>query len=186
VIVIDASAMVEALIGQDADAELLDGLAAAVHAPHLLDVEVLSVLRGLTIGGKLKRDAAEAGREDYFEFTIDRREAQPLADRVWELRHRFTTYDACYLALAEALSVPLYTCDHELGNGGHNAEVKVFPRTLTQAHRHKRFAAVSLEPPTCGWTSCTAFSRRPSSGREDTWGGGERRVGFPAPPYVVV
>jgi predicted nucleic acid-binding protein len=129
VIVIDASAMVEALIGQDADAELLDGLAGEVHAPHLLDVEVLSVLRGLVIGRKLKDDAAEVGREDYFGFTIERHEAQPLADRVWDLRHRFTTYDACYLALAEALSVPLHTCDRKLDSDGHNAEVKVFPRT---------------------------------------------------------
>jgi len=47
VIVVDASAMVESLIGREADLELLDALTGDVDAPHLLDVEVLSVLRGL-------------------------------------------------------------------------------------------------------------------------------------------
>ena len=50
-IVIDASAMVEALVGRDADEELLQALSGDLDAPHLLDVEVLSVLRGLLFGG---------------------------------------------------------------------------------------------------------------------------------------
>ena len=41
-IVLDASAMVEALIGSEVADELLDALTGDVHAPHLLDVEVLS------------------------------------------------------------------------------------------------------------------------------------------------
>ena len=43
-IVVDASAMVEALVGRDVDTRLLDVLTGEVHAPHLLDVEVLSVV----------------------------------------------------------------------------------------------------------------------------------------------
>ena len=128
-IVIDASAMVEALIGRDADTELLDALAGDVEAPHLLDVEVLSVLRGLLLGGKLELQAAEAAREDHFTFTISRHEVYPLEDRIWQLRHQFTSYDACYLALAEALSAPLFTCDAKLAGTGHRAEVRVVPRT---------------------------------------------------------
>lgn len=128
-IVIDASAMVEALIGRDADAELLDSLAGDVEAPHLLDVEVLSVLRGLLLGGKLELQAAEAARQDHFAFTITRHEVYPLEDRIWQLRHRFTSYDACYLALAEALSAPLFTCDAKLAATGHRAEICVVPRT---------------------------------------------------------
>ncbi|MCL2418220.1 MAG: type II toxin-antitoxin system VapC family toxin, partial [Conexibacteraceae bacterium] len=54
---------------------------------------------------------------------------EPLADRVWELRHQFTSYDACYLALAEAVGAPLFTCDAKLVGDGHDAEVMVFPRT---------------------------------------------------------
>lgn len=128
-IVIDASAMIEALVGRDADTELLDALQASVHAPHLLDVEVLSVLRGLTLGAKLPPDAADQARADYFALTIARYEVHGLADRVWDLRGSYTTDDACYLALAEALNAPLYTCDHILARDGHRAEVVVFPRT---------------------------------------------------------
>lgn len=129
-IVIDSSAMVEALVGRDADDELLDVLQTSVHAPHLLDVEVLSALRGLTLGGKLELEAAEQARTDYFALTIARYELLGLADRAWELRHSYTTYDACYLALAEALGAPLYTCDRKLASSEHAAEILVLPRTL--------------------------------------------------------
>jgi len=128
-IVIDASAMIEALVGRDADNDLLDALQASIHAPHLLDVEVLSVLRGLALGRKLHPDAADQARADYFALTIARYEVHGLADRVWELRGNHTTYDACYLALAEALDALLYTCDRKLASDGHRGEVLVFPRT---------------------------------------------------------
>jgi predicted nucleic acid-binding protein len=128
-IVIDASAMVEALVGRQVDDELLNALREDIHAPHLLDVEVLSVLRGLTLSGKLKPRAAEQARTDHFEFTIARYELAGLTDRVWELRNNHTTYDACYLALAEALAAPLYTCDGKLAHDGHDAQVRVFPRS---------------------------------------------------------
>lgn len=121
--------MVEALVGREADTELLAALAGEVDAPHLLDVEVLSVLRGLLLGGKLESAAAEDARRDHFAFTITRHETGPLADRIWQLRHQYTSYDASYLALAEALEAPLHTCDAKLTSGGHDAQVRVVPRT---------------------------------------------------------
>ena len=126
-IVIDASAMVEALVGRDADDELLNALSGDVDAPHLLDVEVLSVLRGLLLGGKLDPEAADQARLDHFAFTITRHETAPLAERIWQLRHQFTSYDASYLALAEALRAPLYTCDAKLATRGHNAQLHLVP-----------------------------------------------------------
>lgn len=128
-IVIDASAITEALVGRDADTELLDVLSGDVAAPHLLDVEVLSALRGLTLGGKLTIQAANAARASHFALTIARHEVEPLANRVWQLRNRFTSYDACYVALAEALDATLYTCDAKLESNAHAAEVRVVPRT---------------------------------------------------------
>lgn len=124
-IVLDASAMVEALIGRDADTELFDAVAGDVSAPHLLDVEVLSVLRGLVLARKLDAAAADEARRDYFALTIVRHDTEPLAERVWGLRHQFTSYDACYLALSEALDAPLYTCDGKLDTNGHAAQVRV-------------------------------------------------------------
>ena len=128
-IVIDASAMVEALVGRAPDGELLDALGGELGAPHLLDVEVVSVLRGLLLGDKITPERAEEARRDHFAFTIVRHELEPLAERVWALRCQFTAYDAWYLALAEALECPLYTCDAKLAAPGHRADVRVFPRT---------------------------------------------------------
>ena len=38
----------------------------------------------------------------------------PFAERVWELRHTVTSYDAWYVGLAEALRLPLATLDSRL------------------------------------------------------------------------
>lgn len=128
-IVVDASAMVEALVGRDAEEELLNALCGDIDAPHLLDVEVLSVLRGLLLGGKLDPPAAEQARLDHFALVITRHETAPLSERIWQLRHQFTSYDASYIALAEALEAPLYTCDAKLGTKGHHAHVRLFSGT---------------------------------------------------------
>lgn len=128
-IVIDASAMVEALVGRDVDPAFLDAMAGELDAPHLLDVEVMSVLRGLTLARKLDRITAEQARRDHFAFAIARHEVEPFADRIWDLRHQYTSCDSCYLALAEALDAPLYTCDTRLAGNGHGAEVRVVSRT---------------------------------------------------------
>lgn len=127
-IVVDASAMVEALVGRDADPELLDALAGDLDAPHLLDTEVISALRGLELGRKVAPAMAEQARHDHFAFSITRHDVEPLAERIWELRHQFTTYDASYIALAEAFAAPLLTCDAKLAAPAHAAEVTVVSR----------------------------------------------------------
>lgn len=121
--------MVEALVGRDVDVTLLDLLAGDVAAPHLLDVEVMSALRGLELGGKLQTAVADQARSEYFAFDIARHEFVPLAERVWRLRHQFTSYEACYLALAEALDVPLASCDCKLDTTRHGAAVVMISRT---------------------------------------------------------
>ena len=125
-IVIDVSAMIQVLVGRDPDPALLDGVAGDLAAPHILDVEVLSALRGMVLGGVLPLEAAESARRSYADLVIDRYEAALLADRVWALRTQYTSYDAMYLALAEGLGVPLVTCERKLDAGGHHAEVVVY------------------------------------------------------------
>ncbi len=60
---------------------------------------------------------------------IARCEAEPLAERMWHLRHQYTSHDACYIALAEALQVLLHTCDAKFDSRGHHAIVHVHGRT---------------------------------------------------------
>lgn len=124
-IVIDASAMVDALCGARPHPELLDAIERDLHAPHLLDIEVMSVLRGLERGRRIDATAAEVAWHDFSDFAITRHAFSGLAARVWTLRHQFTTYDAAYLALAEALDAPLVTTDAKLATSGHGADVRV-------------------------------------------------------------
>lgn len=125
-IVIDASAIIQVLVGRDPGPALLDAVAGDLAAPHILDVEVLSALRGMVLGGVLPLEAAESACRSYADLVITRYEAALLADRVWALRNQYTSYDAMYLALAEGLGAPLVTCDRKLDAGGHHVEVVVY------------------------------------------------------------
>jgi predicted nucleic acid-binding protein len=123
VIVTDASAIVEALVGADPSEDLLDALSGDIEAPQLLDIEVLSALRGLQLGGRITAEQADDARATYFALVINRHEAHAFAERIWQLRYQFTAYDATYLALAEGLNAALLTCDAKLATTGHQARV---------------------------------------------------------------
>ncbi len=126
-IVLDASAVVELLLNTE-----LGGLVAAkvselggtLHAPHLLDVEVLSAIRRLCVSGDLKtRDGAMA-LTDLRELPATRYPHEDLLERAWALRTSVTAQDAMYVALAEGLDATLVTCDGPLARAhGHGAEV---------------------------------------------------------------
>ena len=85
--VVDASAIVAALVGRDPDPELFTVLSGDLDAPHLLDVEVMSVLRGLELGRKLTPGAADQARHEHFAFTVTRHNLEPVADRVVSRTH---------------------------------------------------------------------------------------------------
>ena len=115
--VLDASAVVELLIGTErgrAVADRLEDPAIDLHAPHLLDVEVLQVLRRLVRDGSLTARDAAAALNDLRALDVERHGHRPLLDRVWALRQNLTAYDAVYVALAEALDTTLLTCDRKL------------------------------------------------------------------------
>lgn len=63
--------------------------------------------------------------EDFADLPLDRYPPSPFLERIWELRHNLTAYDAAYVALAEALAVPLVTRDAALARAGHRARVEV-------------------------------------------------------------
>ena len=130
-IVVDTSAVISVLAGQPHDQRLVDRVVndGDLHAPHLIDVEFQHALRRLVVAGAISDDRAADARMDFADLTIVRYPHVSLADRMWELRHNVTAYDAAFLALAEALDVPLVTCDARLARApGHTASVEVFRR----------------------------------------------------------
>jgi len=131
VIVVDTSAIIGVLAGQPQVPQLVDRLISDgdLHAPHLLDVEFQHALRRLVVARTISDERAADARTDFADLTIIRYPHVSLADRMWELRHNVTAYDAAFLALAEALDAPLVTCDGRLARApGHAASVEVFPR----------------------------------------------------------
>lgn len=114
-IVIESSAMVDALVGEPANPELLALLAdEELHAPALLDFEVASALRGHALGGKLDQIRLEEAVEDFSVFRIERHQMTELLGHVLDLRNDFTVYDATYAILARALEAPLVTADAKM------------------------------------------------------------------------
>ena len=115
--VLDASAVVELLLGTERGRAVADRVAdprLSLDAPHLLDVEVAQALRRLVSGGELDAEAAAAALDDLVSLDIDRHSHEWLLGRVWILRENLTAYDAVYVALAEALDTTLLTCDRRL------------------------------------------------------------------------
>jgi predicted nucleic acid-binding protein len=131
VIVVDTSAIVDLLLEIPPNHALVNRLAGVseLHAPHLIDVEFLSVLRRL-VGRKLLSSAqADIARKKIGQLPLYRYPHVVLADRVWALRDNITAYDACYVALAETLDLPLITSDNHLaGTSGHHARIESFAR----------------------------------------------------------
>lgn len=126
-IVVDASAILEVLVGEPNESLVLR-LAGedALHAPHLLDTEVLHVLRRFEHRGELTSGQVASARARFDELAIDRYPHRPLSDRVWALRPTLSAYDATYVALAEALDATLVTADRRLaGASGSDVEVEV-------------------------------------------------------------
>lgn len=128
-IVVDASAMTEFLLqtplGVRVEARLFRGTD-EFHAPHLIDVEVVQVLRRLVRIGEVRPNRAREAIDDLTGLDIRRHSHVDWLGRAWALRDNLTAYDAMYVALAEAIDAPLVTCDGPLGTApGHAVRIEV-------------------------------------------------------------
>ena len=115
--VLDASGAVEFLLNTAAGNKLAARLtdeAELVHAPHLIDLEIVQVLRRYTRLGTLDARMAMLALDRWRSLDVQRYSHEPFLDRIWQLRHNVTAYDAIYIALAEALSTVLFTGDRRL------------------------------------------------------------------------
>ena len=114
--VVDSSVLVAALVdagphGLWAEEVLAAG---ALHAPALIGVEATNILRRLERAKQITTAEANAAHEDLMQLNLDLFSFDPFAERIWELRHTVTSYGAWYVALAEALKLPLATLDERL------------------------------------------------------------------------
>lgn len=115
-IVCDAGVLVSAVADQGSSGALARERLGSqlIHAPYLVDIEVVSALRGLVRGGSAEPSAALAALARFAELSVIRHEHEPLLARIWELKDNVSAYDAAYVALAELLDVPLVTGDARL------------------------------------------------------------------------
>ena len=123
--VLDASAALEVLlrtpIGLRSSGRVFEE---ELHAPHLLDVEFTQSLRRLIFTNKVAEARAELALDMLMDLTLIRHTHFPFLSRIWELRAMLSAYDAAYVALAEALDMPLLTCDARLSRShGHRAKI---------------------------------------------------------------
>jgi predicted nucleic acid-binding protein len=119
VIVVDASVIANVVGDDEAAGQLARArlaAASAVSVPDLVDVETVSVLRRRWLAGDLSDERFRFAVDDLLALPITRFPVGPLMVRAFELRANNTAYDACYVALAEALDCPLITADRRLAN----------------------------------------------------------------------
>jgi predicted nucleic acid-binding protein len=116
VIVVDASVLAVALGDDGTDGEhARDRLAGeTLVAPELVDLEVVSVWRRHVAAKLMPARRAARACADLADLPLRRSSHQPFLQRIWELRHVITPYDAAYIALAEVLDAVLVTADARL------------------------------------------------------------------------
>ena len=111
-IVVDASVLANVVGDDEAAGQLARArlaAASAVSAPDLVDVETVSVLRRRWLASDLSDERFRFAVDDLLALPITRFPVGPLMVRAFELRANITAYDACDVALAEALDCPLIT-----------------------------------------------------------------------------
>jgi len=115
-VVVDSSVVVAALVDTGENGAWAEKILERgdLYAPELLRVESANVLRRLERGKEIAEQEANAAFEDLMELDVELHAFEPFSERVWELRHNVTNYDGWYVALAEALNLPLATLDGRL------------------------------------------------------------------------
>jgi predicted nucleic acid-binding protein len=115
-VVVDSSVVVAALVDTGDNGAWAEKILKQddLYAPELLRVEASNVLRRLERAKEITEQEANAAFEDLMELDVELHAFEAFSERVWDLRHNVTSYDGWYVALAEALDLPLATLDTRL------------------------------------------------------------------------
>ena len=128
-IVVDASALLEFLLQTPIGVRVEDRIfrdADELHAPHLVDVEVVQGLRRLVRMSEVSAARADEAIADLVDLDLHRHPHVDLLSRAWKLRDNVSAYDAMYVALAEAIEATLVTCDRPLAKAaGRGTRIEV-------------------------------------------------------------
>lgn len=117
--VVDASALVVALVDDTARGRSLRGrlvTTVSAHAPDLVNCETLSSLRQLYRSDRISEAGYRQAVTGLARVAVDRVPTAAFIERIAELDDNVTAYDAAYVALAESLGCPLLTADRRLAN----------------------------------------------------------------------
>ena len=114
--VVDASVVVAALVDRGAVGDWAEDVLSSesLAAPHLMPVEVATILRRAVAASEITADVGALAHRDLVDLPIELFPYREFSDRVWELRANITSYDAWYVALAESLEAGLATLDRRL------------------------------------------------------------------------
>ena len=117
-LIVDASCLFEVVAGTPRSVAIRERLAADHDhlAPHIIDAEVLGVIRRQEQTGLLDATTSRLAVDDLHDWPGERVGHRPLLRRAWELRINIRTWDAFYVALAEAFDSPLLTLDARLAS----------------------------------------------------------------------
>ena len=112
--VLDASAVLELLLGSARTQKVRSAIFAGAFAPHLMDIEIVHRLGGFVRAGHMTEEAALRVISLLEKMPIERFPHDGLLSDVWSYRHNLSAYDAAYVALAHRLNVGLITADARL------------------------------------------------------------------------
>jgi len=112
VIVVDASVLIGRVLNEPVYLTAVTAATSAtpidaLHAPELIELEVLQTLRRMIRGKALTPGDAGAALANLAATRLRRHGHAALRGRVWQLRDRLTAYDAAYVVLAERLRADL-------------------------------------------------------------------------------
>lgn len=126
-IVLDSSALIEFVLHSQAAGNANHLVDDETIAPALLIPESLNALKKQYLRKRITLERARMAMRRIESAPVDLVSMHDLTRNVWDLAATFSTYDACYVALADKFRVPLVTCDERLAREARKIVTVIVP-----------------------------------------------------------